>query len=193
MRLRRLKTRLGNFQGLRTLRPRWFVGGLFGVCGACLLFLLRFFCCLSFGHNKLGLRLIFCVFCCFFLSLLHNSWCLFATATFAHNWKTFYFYRLGEFLGIVGSCLLLLGCMHDLYGAWTMFCVLVSRFADFLTKCVRTWCAGKFPGHPGPQIMHAYAPPCPSYLVLSSLYTSAPIRIIRTHLHPSAFIYILII
>ena len=44
------------------------------------------------------------------------------------------FYRLGAFFGIVRSCLLLLICMYNLCGAWFMFCVLVSRFADFLAK-----------------------------------------------------------
>ena len=91
------------------------------------------------------------------------------------------FYRLGAFFGIVCSCLLLLVCMYNFCGAWFMFCVIVSHFADFLAKWVRTWCGGKFPGHPCPQIMHAYAPPCPSYLVLSLLYISTPIRI---HTHP---------
>ena len=52
--------------------------------------------------------------------------------------------------------------------------------------------AGKFPGHPGTQITHAYAIPCPSYLVLSLAYIPAPMSIIPTHLHPSEPINMLI-
>ena len=108
------------------------------VCVSFSLFLIRVCFCLDiyivyWGRDSFPV----CFVGCFLLSL-HNSCCLFADAMFAHNWKAFHFYRLGEFWGIVGSFLLLLGCMHDLYGAWTMVCVLVSRFADFFGKCVRT-------------------------------------------------------
>ena len=48
--------------------------------------------------------------------------------------------------------------------------------------------AGKFPGHPGPQIMFAHVPPCPPHLVLLLLYTIEPMRI---HIHPYLVICIL--
>ena len=146
-----------------------------------LLLLLHFCFCLGCVIIVSGPALICCAFYCLIKFFLPNSFCLFVVAMFAHNWQVVHIYRLGKFLGIVGSCLLLLGCMHDLCGTWFMFCGLVSRFADFLTKWVRTWCAEKFPGQPGPQSIPAYAPPCPAYLVLSLLYVSAPIRI---HTHP---------
>ena len=148
-----------------------------------LLLLLHFCFCLGYVVIVSGPALICCAFYYLVNFFLHNSCCLFVVAKFAHNWQVFHIYSLGKFLGIVGSCLLLLGCMYNLCGAWFMFCGLISRFADFLTKWVRTWCAEKFPGQPGPQIIHAYASPCPAYLVLSLLYVSAPIRI---HTHPYA-------
>ena len=146
-----------------------------------LLLLLHFCFCLGYAIILAGPALICCSFHCLINFFLQNSFCLFVVAMFAHNWQVLHIYHLGKFLGIAGSCLLCIGCMHNSCGAWLMFCVLFSRFADFFTKWVRTWCVEKLPGHPAPQIMHAYAPPCPAYLVLSLLYINAPIRI---HTHP---------
>ena len=141
------------------------------------MFLARVCFCLCFIGIIPGPELICRLFYFSFVFFWHNYCWLFVVAMFAHIWQAFHFYRLGEFLGIVGSCLLLLGCMHDICGAWNMFCVIISRFADFLAKRVRTWCAGKFPGHQAPQIIHAYAPPCPSCLILSSVCTIVPVYI----------------
>ena len=69
---------------------------------------------------------------------------------------------------------------------------LLPVFRFFLIMRVKTWCVGKFPGHPGPQITHAYTIPFPSYLILSLAYIPAPMSIIPTHLHPSEPINMLI-
>ena len=74
-----------------------------------------------------------------------------------------------------------LGCVNVLCGSWFMFCAVVARLSIFLIMRVKTWCVGKFPGHPWPQIMPACAPPCPTYLSLSLLCNIVPIRI---HIHP---------
>ena len=39
-----------------------------------------------------------------------------------------------RFFGIIDSCLVMLVYMHNLCGAWFMFCVIVSGFDDFLIE-----------------------------------------------------------
>ena len=87
------------------------------------------------------------------------------------------FIAWSSFVMLLGRVCFWLSCVHALWGSWPMFCVIVARLSIFLGMRVKTWCVRKFPGHPGPQIMHAYAPPCPSYLVLSLIYTFVPISI----------------
>ena len=98
-----------------------------------LLLLLHFCFCLGYAIILAGPALICCSFHCLINFFLQNSFCLFVVAMFAHNWQVLHIYHLGKFLGIAGSCLLCIGCMHNSCGAWLMFCVLFSRFADFLT------------------------------------------------------------
>ena len=79
----------------------WFVGGLFGVCGVFLLFLLRFFLTFSFGNSKLGLRLIFFVFCYVFAFLFAKLLLIILKIVGV------VFFRLGAFYNVFGPRLLL--------------------------------------------------------------------------------------
>ena len=61
-------------------------------------------------------------------------------------------------------------------GVW-----LLPVFLFFWPKWVRTWCVGKIPGHPAPQMMHSHVPPRRTHLIFSILWTSTHIRI---HTYP---------
>ena len=146
-------------------------------CVSFLLLLLHFCFCLGCVGILAGPALICGVFCCSF-----NFFCPITTPNllllcYCQKLQVPSFIGWPSFVMPLDRVCFWLSCLHALCVSWFMFCVVISRLSIFFGMRVKTWCAGKFPGHPGPQIMHAYVPPCPSYLILSLLYTIAPIPI----------------
>ena len=78
-----------------------------------------------------------------------------------------------------------LSCLHVFCGPWHMCCVFFIHISFFWVMHVKTWCPGKFPGHPDPQIIHVCAPP------LFILPISRVITYPYTHVHSSTPIYTL--
>ena len=102
--------------------------------------------------------------------------------------QVLHFYRLREFSVIVGSRLGSVGYINDICGSWRMQFMFVARFYFFWPKYMRTWCSGKFPGHPGNRIMHTHAPhvyilPIFDVIICNCTHKHRSIPI-NTHLHP---------
>ena len=88
---------------------------------------------------------------------------------------------LNEFWGGHGVCLLVIKLSaYIMRGLVHVLCACYSSFI-FLGHACPTWCSGKFPGHPEPQIMHVHVPPRRTYLIPSILWTNIPIRM---HTYP---------
>ena len=116
------------------------------------------------------------------------SWCNALNLTLLCFWQKLQvsgFIVWVSFVMLLGSVYFYLSCIHVLCGPWYMCCVSDTHFSFFWVMHVKTWCPGKFPGHPDPQIIHVCAPPLvhltyfPRYYM--PIYPCAPIH---THLHP---------
>ena len=145
------------------------------------LFLTHFCFCLSRAVIISGPYIICWVFCCLIKKFWRHTTPNLFLLCFWQNDRVLNFIDWVSFVLLLTHFCFWLGCVHALCGSWFMFCVVVARLSIFLVMRVKTWCVGKFPGHPGPQIMPACAPLCPAYLFLSLLYNIVPIRI---HIHP---------
>ena len=145
------------------------------------LFLLCCCFCLCYVNIIATLDLILYTFSCLNNFCSNNYSVKFDVSVFLPKNAGVTIWCLSEFWGGYGVCLLVIKLSaYIMRGLVHVLCACYSFFI-FLGHTCPTWCSGKFPGHPGTQIIPTYAPPCLPYLLFVLFHVYTPMYI-HTHL-----------